>query len=543
MSSLGYGQGTWGNNPWGGFISVDVSVTGFGLTSSLGTIPAVHSDAPLPIILGWGEGGFGQNRWGGRVSTAFGVNDDGFSVTGSVGSVTVTGTGAVSLTGVSATATLDFDSTTDINIPISFAVTGLGATSALGNETAFTNVAVAVTQSQISSNVGSVDFDGDANVPLTGLGATSALGNESTFANVIFAVTGLAGTTALGDEVAAPQTIVSPSGSAGTGAVGNATAIGASNHTATGSTGTGAVGSVTLVGASNHTATGSTGTGSTGTLTILPSIEVVPTGAEGTGGTGTPFVGGGAKVVEDGLTGSVNIGDEAVSAGANVFPTGVSASGFLSNPASGTLGDVITFTVTQASKASYDFGSYNAFYINGVERQVLTLVEGKTYRFDQSDATNDGHPLRFSLTSNGTHAGGSEYTEGVTAVGTPGTSGAYTEISLSEDSPTLYYYCTNHSNMGSTILTFNSTVNIIGQGVVVPTTATGTGAVGTLTALPSIEVDVSTVIGTSSVGTLDIEGDLVVSLTGVGGTGVIANLQIFSIIKPTQVANWVEKAA
>tara|TARA_R100001230_G_C5522439_1_gene59211 strand:- start:258 stop:551 length:294 start_codon:yes stop_codon:yes gene_type:complete len=97
--------------------------------------------------------------------------------------------------------------------------------------------------------------------------------------------------------------------------------------------------------------------------------------------------------------------------------------------------------------------------------------------------------------------------------------------------------------MGSTILTFNSTVNVIGQGVVVPTTATGTGAVGTVTALPSIEVNVSTVIGTSSVGTLDIEGDTVISLTGVNGTGVIANSQIFSIIKPTQVANWVEKAA
>ena len=109
MTTLGWGEGTYGNNPWGGFVSVDVSVTGFGLTSSLGTIPAVHGAAPVPILLGWGEGGWNQNAWGGRVSTAFGVNDDGFSVTGSVGSVTVTGTGSVSLTGVAATTTLDFD--------------------------------------------------------------------------------------------------------------------------------------------------------------------------------------------------------------------------------------------------------------------------------------------------------------------------------------------------------------------------------------------------------------------------------------------------
>ena len=50
--------------------------------------------------------------------------------------------------------------------------------------------------------------------------------------------------------------------------------------------------------------------------------------------------------------------------------------------------------------------------------------------------------------ANGTHAGGSEYTTGVTTVGTPGNAGAYTRIVVATNAPTLYYYCSNHSGMG-----------------------------------------------------------------------------------------------
>ena len=102
-----------------------------------------------------------------------------------------------------------------------------------------------------------------------------------------------------------------------------------------------------------------------------------------------------------------------------------------------------TFTVTVANP-----GSGNRYYIDGVLQDTVTLIEGKTYRFDQSDSSNSSHPLRFSTTSDGTHGGGSEYTTGVTTNGTPGQSGAYTEITVASSAPTLYYYCTNHSGMG-----------------------------------------------------------------------------------------------
>ena len=107
-----------------------------------------------------------------------------------------------------------------------------------------------------------------------------------------------------------------------------------------------------------------------------------------------------------------------------------------------------TFAVTVANA-----GSGNKFYIDGVSQNSLTLTEGQTYKFDQSSATNATHPLRLSITSDGTHGGGSEYTTGVTIVGTAGSSGAYTQIVVAAGAPTLYYYCTNHSGMGGAIST------------------------------------------------------------------------------------------
>ena len=93
------------------------------------------------------------------------------------------------------------------------------------------------------------------------------------------------------------------------------------------------------------------------------------------------------------------------------------------------------------------------FYIDGEQQGIVTLQPGRTYRFDQSDASNNSHPLRFSEVPDGTHAGGgaTAYTTGVTVNGTAGNAGAYVEFVVTNATPRLYYYCANHSGMGGKV--------------------------------------------------------------------------------------------
>ena len=108
-----------------------------------------------------------------------------------------------------------------------------------------------------------------------------------------------------------------------------------------------------------------------------------------------------------------------------------------------------TFYVTVATKTSshvhHGNGSSNKYKINGVFSPYLKLIPGITYRFDQSDSSNSGHPFRFYLDENKN----TSYTTGVTTNGTAGSSGAYTEIVISHSTPpVLHYQCSAHALMG-----------------------------------------------------------------------------------------------
>ena len=129
-------------------------------------------------------------------------------------------------------------------------------------------------------------------------------------------------------------------------------------------------------------------------------------------------------------------------------------------------------TISKTAKHRYPGGggsSTSGYEIDGAESPYLTLTPGRTYRFEQSDSSNDNHPLIFYLEANKT----TEYTAGVSyyADGAQATSGAfssaynsasvrYTEITVSDETPlVLHYQCYNHGYMGNAISFPNNVLN------------------------------------------------------------------------------------
>jgi len=111
--------------------------------------------------------------------------------------------------------------------------------------------------------------------------------------------------------------------------------------------------------------------------------------------------------------------------------------------------DTQEITVTVASKDSshpyYGTGSSNGYKIDDVFSPYLQMIPLNTYKFDQSDSSNSGHPLRFYYEADKSTA----YTTGVTTSGTPGSSGAYTQIIPTDSTPSvLFYQCSSHAHMG-----------------------------------------------------------------------------------------------
>ena len=105
-----------------------------------------------------------------------------------------------------------------------------------------------------------------------------------------------------------------------------------------------------------------------------------------------------------------------------------------------TVPDITNIIVTVSND-----GSGSEYYLNGSKGSTINVSNGTKYRFDQSDSSNSGHPLRISTSQEG-----SQYSMNVIIYGTPGSSGAYTEIEITAQTPsTLYIYCLNHFGMGA----------------------------------------------------------------------------------------------
>jgi len=145
------------------------------------------------------------------------------------------------------------------------------------------------------------------------------------------------------------------------------------------------------------------------------------------------------------IVGAINELDDAISGDLVVQTFGHTFNGDGSNTYTSF---IVTVDTKTSSHIYFGTGSGNGYVLNNSVAPFISFKVGNTYRFDQSDSTNSGHPLRFYYDAGKT----TQYSTGVTTNGTPGSSGAYTEIVVSETTPNiLYYQCSSHAYMGSRI--------------------------------------------------------------------------------------------
>jgi len=220
MASIqGWGRETWNSGAWSE--QAPVSVTGNGLTSSLGT-ETVTTDQNISVT--------------------------GIGLTSTAGTAVGTGIAEVNPTGIALTASLGEESlSTDQNI----SVTGLGTTLSVGNETTSVTKTTgwnrdtdintgnsigwseqqwgavggsfALTGQALTASLGEESPATDQNISVTGLGTTSAIGTFSISGDgqtTIVAGSETAMQSAVGTAEADPEFVIFPTGNALTSAVG-----------------------------------------------------------------------------------------------------------------------------------------------------------------------------------------------------------------------------------------------------------------------------------------------------------------------------------
>ncbi len=469
----------------------------------------------MATVQGWGRQTWNSGAW----NTFAPVAATGNGLTSSLGSLTLTGDCNITLTGVSTTSTTGTGVATGGQ---SLTATGQQITSALGTETVVGSSAHTLTGIGMTSSIGDETATG---VPQSGWnrGANADTGEEIGWNDNLwntlqssYALTGASATSTVGQAVGTTDFNIVPTGlgtTATVGQVGGFAEAGSLPLTAS-------IGTFSISGDS--------------TLTVVAASE-----PEMDALTGTVSVAIGKTAFPSGNAITSSLGSLTVTGTGVISPTGVNLTGSIGTEVASTdvnvvgVGGLVTKTVTVVSTASG-----NKYFIDGVQQETLELAEGNTYKFDQSNASNDGHPLRFSETSDGTHGGGSEYTTGVTTSGTPGNAGAYTQITVASSAPTLYYYCSNHSGMGgqantpasdANAFTANGTTSVTGYPTVnisVVPTITGlalTSSLGEESQESSYQAP--SVSMTSNIGTLTITGTSTLTLTGVSATSSTGTLQ------------------
>ena len=237
----------WNENSWGSQDSVEVTLTGQSLTSSVGLLTAFPEqgwgsdtwgaenwgesaiDVVLPSLTatasvnlpsesiqvkpGWGTLDWGENGWGTVESAVF--NLTGLSATSSVGSLTVVDQ-AMGLTGLSAQTTVG---SLAVIVDNTLTLTGLSAQTAVGSITP--EDVMGLTGLSATSAVGSIT-PADV-IGVTGLSAQTTLGSVTITSNPVTALTGVSATSSVGSLTISNITGVTLSALSSTSAIGSLT--------------------------------------------------------------------------------------------------------------------------------------------------------------------------------------------------------------------------------------------------------------------------------------------------------------------------------
>jgi len=246
----GWGRAAWGSEIWGDSYDPVISVTGYSITASLGTLPYAQSEE------GWGRDGWGIGNWGQNTTTVkdlstfemtTGFGPDGWGSApwneevfwGGGLSLTTTQLSIAALTGIEATASLGtptisrLDMIFDITGPaamgagigtpnindgadhsqglasllitgsigslgheMAYDLTGIEATMSLGTIDANDTQLVTLSGIEITSSLGSFTLP-DMAIGLTGLQATGSVG-AITPTDMVMGLTGLSATMSVG---------------------------------------------------------------------------------------------------------------------------------------------------------------------------------------------------------------------------------------------------------------------------------------------------------------------------------------------------------
>ena len=133
----------------------------------------------------------------------------------------------------------------------------------------------------------------------------------------------------------------------------------------------------------------------------------------------------------------------------NYWSEGETVTGSTSNATS-----VLNFPTTTAASISNRY-IISETSVGATDHAILSINSfnvGRTYKYNLEDSSNSNYPLKFSADdSEGTNGTGTEYTAGVSKVGTAGTSGAYSSIEVTDSTQGSIFAYADGSPAGSTI--------------------------------------------------------------------------------------------